>query len=62
VISGNAASAPSPVRVTGSAQRQAWRDGLLPPVEEVRPGLWSIPVPWPHSPLRYTLAYVISTG
>jgi glyoxylase-like metal-dependent hydrolase (beta-lactamase superfamily II) len=31
----------------------------LPPVREVRPGLWSIPVPWPRSPLRYTLAYLV---
>ncbi len=29
----------------------------LPPVEEVRPGLWSLPVPIPDSPLRYVLAY-----
>jgi len=29
----------------------------LPPVEEVRPGLWSLPVPIPRSPLRYVLAY-----
>ena len=37
----------------GALQRQAWRDRLLPPVEQVRPGLWSIPVPWPDSGLRY---------
>jgi glyoxylase-like metal-dependent hydrolase (beta-lactamase superfamily II) len=30
---------------------------VLPPVEEVRPGLWSLPVPIPDSPLRYTLSY-----
>jgi glyoxylase-like metal-dependent hydrolase (beta-lactamase superfamily II) len=30
----------------------------LPPVELVRPGLWSLPVPIPASPLRYVLAYV----
>jgi glyoxylase-like metal-dependent hydrolase (beta-lactamase superfamily II) len=43
----------------GAVQREAWRDRLLPPVEQVRPGLWSIPVPWPGSPLRYTLAYLL---
>jgi glyoxylase-like metal-dependent hydrolase (beta-lactamase superfamily II) len=32
----------------------------VPPVEQVRPGLWSIPVPWPGSGLRYTLAYLVS--
>jgi len=45
----------------GELQRQAWRDRLLPPVEQVRPGLWSIPVPWPDSGLRYTLAYLLET-
>lgn len=29
----------------------------MPPVEEVRPGLWSVPVPIPRNPLRYTLCY-----
>ena len=43
--------------VTGTAQRQAWQQRVLPPVEQVRPGVWSIPVPIPHNPLRYTLAY-----
>ncbi|MBM2615694.1 MBL fold metallo-hydrolase [Actinoplanes sp. LDG1-06] len=27
------------------------------PLEQVRPGLWSIPVPIPDNPLRYTLTY-----
>lgn len=31
-----------------------------PSVEQVSPGLWSIPVSWPGSPLRYTLAYLLS--
>jgi glyoxylase-like metal-dependent hydrolase (beta-lactamase superfamily II) len=29
----------------------------LPPVEPVRTGLWSVPVPIPASPLRYVLTY-----
>jgi glyoxylase-like metal-dependent hydrolase (beta-lactamase superfamily II) len=33
----------------------------LPPVERVRPGLWSIPVPIPDNPLRYVLVYVFET-
>lgn len=45
--------------VTGTAQRQAWSDGVLPPVERVRPGLWSIPVPIPINPLRYVLVYAL---
>lgn len=30
----------------------------MPPVERLRPGLWSIPVPIPDNPLRYVLVYV----
>ena len=33
-----------------------------PPVEEVRAGLWSVPVPIPDNPLRYTLTYLLSAG
>src|SRR2546427_7447898 len=33
----------------------------LPPVEQVRPGLWSVPVPIPNSPLRYVLVYAFET-
>jgi glyoxylase-like metal-dependent hydrolase (beta-lactamase superfamily II) len=33
----------------------------LPPVERVRPGLWSIPVPLPMSSLRYVFVYVFET-
>jgi glyoxylase-like metal-dependent hydrolase (beta-lactamase superfamily II) len=45
------------IEVTGVVQKQAWRDRVPPPVERVRPGLWSIPVPIPDSPLRYVLVY-----
>ena len=31
----------------------------MPPVEQVRPGLWSIPVPIPNNPLRYVLVYAL---
>lgn len=33
----------------------------LPPVERVRPGLWSIPVPIPASSLRYVFVYVFES-
>jgi glyoxylase-like metal-dependent hydrolase (beta-lactamase superfamily II) len=46
------------IRVTGHAQQTAWRERTFPPVEQVRPGLWSIPVPIPDNPLRYVLVYV----
>ena len=54
-------SAQRAMTVTGIAQRQAWRDRVLPAVEQVRPGLWSVPTPFPDSPLRYVLTYLIET-
>ena len=33
----------------------------LPPVEQIRPGLWVIPVPIPMNSLRYVLVYVFAT-
>jgi glyoxylase-like metal-dependent hydrolase (beta-lactamase superfamily II) len=48
-----------PVTVTGVAQQQAWRARELPPVEQVRSGVWSVPVTIPDNPLRYTLAYLL---
>jgi glyoxylase-like metal-dependent hydrolase (beta-lactamase superfamily II) len=50
------------MRVTGTAQRNAWLAREQPPTEEVRPDLWSVPVPIPDSPLRYTLSYVLVSG
>jgi glyoxylase-like metal-dependent hydrolase (beta-lactamase superfamily II) len=48
------------VEVTGTAQKAAWQQKVLPPVEQVRPGLWSIPVPMAGSPLRYVLVYALA--
>lgn len=45
------------IEVTGHEQLAAWRENRMPPVERVRPGLWSIPVPIPINPLRYVLVY-----
>ena len=50
------------MRVTGTAQRDAWVARTWPPVEQVRSGLWSVPVPIPGNPLRYTLTYLIAAG
>jgi glyoxylase-like metal-dependent hydrolase (beta-lactamase superfamily II) len=33
----------------------------LPPVERVRPGIWSVPVPLPNNSLRYVFVYVFET-
>ncbi|MEO8221287.1 MAG: MBL fold metallo-hydrolase [Specibacter sp.] len=45
--------------VTGHEQFKAWKNQELPAVEEVRPGVWSIPVPFIGNPMRYTLAYLL---
>ncbi len=50
---------PPMVVVTGTLQKAAWDQKVLPPVEQVRPGLWSIPVPIPDNPLRYVLVYAL---
>jgi glyoxylase-like metal-dependent hydrolase (beta-lactamase superfamily II) len=49
------------ITVTGTVQQRAWRDHVLPPVEQVRPGIWSVPTPFPRSPLRYVLSYLVET-
>lgn len=48
------------VRVIGSAQREAWWQGVLPPTERLPNGIWSVPVPIPDNPLRYTLSYLVT--
>jgi hypothetical protein len=52
-----AAQPPMPPRVGGAIRWQR----PLPPVELVRPGLWSVPVPLPNTSLRYVLVYVFET-
>jgi glyoxylase-like metal-dependent hydrolase (beta-lactamase superfamily II) len=47
------------MRITGSAQQEAWQARTMPAIEEVRAGLWSVPVPIPNNPLRYTLTYLL---
>lgn len=46
------------VRVTGHLQHAAWQEHTLPPVEQIRDGIWSIPVPF-DGPIRYTLSYLV---
>lgn len=48
------------MEITGTAQHEAWTARALPPVEQLRPDLWSIPVPIPHNPLRYVSAYAFA--
>jgi glyoxylase-like metal-dependent hydrolase (beta-lactamase superfamily II) len=49
------------VEITGTLQKQAWLDNVMPPIEQLRPDMWSIPVPMPDNPLRYVLVYVLET-
>lgn len=48
-----------PVTITGRIQKEAWQKKLLPPVEQFQDGVWSIPVPFPNNPMRYTLSYLL---
>jgi glyoxylase-like metal-dependent hydrolase (beta-lactamase superfamily II) len=50
------------VEITGTAQHEAWQRRDLPPVEQLRSDLWSVPVPMPHGPLRYVSVYVFALG
>jgi glyoxylase-like metal-dependent hydrolase (beta-lactamase superfamily II) len=48
--------------VTGTRQLSAWRERVMPPVEQLAGDLWSIPVPIPNNPLRYVSSYVFASG
>ena len=47
------------IEATSPAQQEAWVAGVLPAVERIGPGLWSIPVPIPMTGLRYVLVYAL---
>jgi glyoxylase-like metal-dependent hydrolase (beta-lactamase superfamily II) len=47
------------INITSRAQEHAWQTRTLPPIELVRPGLWSIAIPIARGPLRYTLVYAL---
>jgi glyoxylase-like metal-dependent hydrolase (beta-lactamase superfamily II) len=47
------------VEISGGAQHAAWQARSLPPIEQLRPDLWSIPVPM-GGPLRYVSAYAFA--
>jgi glyoxylase-like metal-dependent hydrolase (beta-lactamase superfamily II) len=51
----------STFEATGTAQASAWQARVLPPVEQLRTDLWSVPLPMPVSPLRYTSVYVLAS-
>ncbi|MDT7616703.1 MAG: hypothetical protein QOF00_4150 [Pseudonocardiales bacterium] len=47
------------IEVVGTAQHAAWAARTFPPVEGLAAGIWSVPVPIPDNPLRYTLSYLV---
>ena len=53
---------PGELTITGTRQREAWLQRVMPPLEQLGEDLWSIPVPIPDSPLRYVSVYAFGTG
>jgi glyoxylase-like metal-dependent hydrolase (beta-lactamase superfamily II) len=51
---------PGNIIITGHAQKAAWDNKTFPAVERIADGVWSIPVPFPDNPLRYTLSYLLT--
>ena len=47
------------VEALDADQWRAWRERGTPLVERLDAGIWSVPVPIPDNPLRYTLSYVV---
>lgn len=56
------ATAADEVMVTGIAQHEAWLANASPPVEMLRDDVWSLPIPVPDNPIRYTLCYLLFGG
>jgi glyoxylase-like metal-dependent hydrolase (beta-lactamase superfamily II) len=55
-------SSPHELTITGTLQREAWLQRVMPPPEQLAGDLWSLPVPIPDNPLRYVSAYAFGTG
>lgn len=47
------------VQISSPRQHRDWQAHTLPPMERVRDGLWSVPVPMPGHGMWYELAYVL---
>lgn len=50
------------IETLSSRQSAAWKDRVLPPVEQVAEGVWALPVPIPNNPLVYTYCYALADG
>lgn len=51
----------SPLTPTSAVQLEHWQRRAVPPLEQVRPGVWAVPVPVRRIPIRFTYCYVIRT-
>lgn len=45
--------------ISGAVQKKAWDERTFPPVEKVREGVWSVPIGFTGSPIRYTFCYLL---
>lgn len=48
------------VEITGIDQHELWGSHGFPPVEQVRPLVWSVPIDCTPLPVRYTLCYLVA--
>jgi len=55
-------SSPRELTITGTLQREAWLQRVMPPPEQLADDLWSLPVPIPDNPLRYVSVYAFGAG
>lgn len=47
------------VHAIDEAEATAWADGGIPSPARVRDGIWMLPIPMAHNPMRYTLSYLV---
>lgn len=47
------------ITITGHAQKEAWLNKVVPPVEKLGRDVWSVPIPFPDNPMRYTVSYLL---
>lgn len=48
------------VEITGVEQQRAWRERVSPPVEQLAPDVWSVPVDCSEYAIRYTFCYILT--
>lgn len=48
------------IEITGPLQKEAWLTRTMPPVEQLAPLAWSIPIEATEYPIRYTLCYLLA--